>query len=106
IPVRKWMLFYALQGLLHVFLDGFNAYGTGWLEPFSHRRFSFNVLYVADPLFSLGPAIALFALLVLHRRDKRRALWWLTGLLASCAYLLYAVSNKRYIDNTTREMLA
>src|SRR5579872_3901458 len=54
----RWLLFWGLQIFIHDFIDAFNAYGTGWFEPFSHYRVSFNTIYVADPLFSLWPAIA------------------------------------------------
>lgn len=105
IKLRKWILFFGLNGLLHILLDGFNSYGVGWLEPFSHHRFSFNTLFVADPLFSLWCGLAVVALLILPRRNKRRVLYWLTGLLASAAYLAYSVSNKIYIERTTRDIL-
>ena len=44
--------FFCFQLLLHDLLDACNSYGTGLLEPFSHQRFSVNLLYVADPLFT------------------------------------------------------
>src|SRR5688572_4245959 len=44
---RFWLLFLGGQIFTHLFLDAFNAYGTGWLEPFSHKRISFNAIFVA-----------------------------------------------------------
>jgi inner membrane protein len=52
---------------IHVFIDAFNNYGAGWFEPFSHLRISFNAIYVADPFFSVWPAIACVALILLKR---------------------------------------
>ena len=49
----QWVLFWGLQILIHIFIDAFNAYGTGWFEPFSHYRVSFNTMFVADPMLSL-----------------------------------------------------
>ena len=46
-----WLLLIGVNVFTHLLIDGFNAYGVGWLEPFSHHRFSFHVLFVADPLF-------------------------------------------------------
>ena len=63
IPLRKWILFFGLQLVIHDFLDAFNAYGTGWFEPFNHSRISFNVLFVADPFFSILPTLIGAALL-------------------------------------------
>ena len=59
------MFFFILQLCIHVFLDAFNAYGTGWFEPFSHYRVSFNVLFVADPFYSVWLGISFLALLIL-----------------------------------------
>lgn len=105
IPLKKWLFFFGTQGLIHIGLDGFNAYGVGWLEPFSHHRFSFNILFVADPLFSIWPAIALAALIILRTGNKQRVLWWVSGLMATAAYMIYAVSNKIYIDRAVDKAL-
>lgn len=105
ISLKKWLLFWGVQGAVHLFLDGFNVYGTGWLEPFSHQRFSFNTLFVADPFFSIWPAIAFAALLILKRKNKTRVLYWVSGLLAAAAYLLYSIFNKIQVDTTTQTFL-
>src|ERR1700761_6615527 len=64
---RDWWLFFGLQMLAHIFLDAFNAYGTGWFEPFSHYRMAWHVLFVADPFYSCWLAISVLALLILRR---------------------------------------
>ncbi|MET0242748.1 MAG: metal-dependent hydrolase, partial [Flavitalea sp.] len=61
--------FFLFQILLHDLLDTCNAYGTGLLEPFSAHRFSFNTIYVADPLFTLGIFLAT-VFLFLYRRNR------------------------------------
>lgn len=103
IPFRKWTLFFGLEILIHLFLDGFNNYGTGWLEPFSHERFSFNAVYVADLFFSIWPAIAFIALLLLNRLHGRRAFWWKFGIILPALYLGYCVVNKVIIDREVRQ---
>ena len=35
----KWWLLFSVNIFAHIFLDTFNAYGTGWFEPFAHNRF-------------------------------------------------------------------
>ena len=73
IPVKTWLVFMGTEIFSHIFLDVFNAYGIGWFEPFSHYRVSFNVIFVADPFFSIWPAIAAICLLVLkHNNNQRR----------------------------------
>lgn len=103
VSYRKWLLFFAVEVLAHLFLDGFNNYGTGWLEPFSHQRFSFNAVYVADPFLSIWPAIALAALFVLNRFHPRRAFWWKLGLILPAIYLGYCTVNKLIIDREVKQ---
>ncbi len=105
IPFKTWVLFLGTEILLHIFLDAFNAYGVGWLEPFNHTRISFHVIFVADPFFSIWPALASVFLLLIKRNHIRRKVIAVTGLLFSALYLMYCVTNKLRIDNTTRYSL-
>src|SRR5258708_7558623 len=93
-----WLHFFGLQLLVHIFLDAFNAYGTGWFEPFSHYRVSFNVLFVADLFYSVWPGISFLALLILKSGDRRRKFWAAFGLVLSSLYLCYCITNKFRID--------
>lgn len=106
IPFWKWILFFAAEIFLHLFIDGFNNYGVGWLEPFSHQRFSFNTIYVADPLFSLWPGIALVMLISLHRFHKQRRFWWMFGIFLPFLYLSYCSFNKIIINKEVKEIFA
>lgn len=86
--------FFLIQIALHDLLDSCNAYGTGFLEPFSSQRFSVNLLYVADPLFSIWPVVAtlmIFGYRVNHMRQKRIAG---LALLLSFLYLGLSIHNK------------
>ncbi|WP_431211315.1 metal-dependent hydrolase [Puia sp. P3] len=56
------------------FLDAFNAYGTGWFEPFSHYRVSWNVLFVADPLYTIWLLVTTVVLAFFARDRARRKL--------------------------------
>ncbi|MEI8280017.1 MAG: metal-dependent hydrolase [Bacteroidota bacterium] len=102
----KWMLFWGLQITIHIFIDAFNAYGTGWFEPFSHYRVSFNSVYVADPLFSIWPAIACVALLVLNKLDIRRKKWAMMGMVLSSAYLVAGIFNKLLVEKDVKVSLS
>ncbi len=106
ISLRKWLLFFALQGFLHIFIDAFNNYGVGWFEPFSHYRVSFNILFVADPFFSLWPGVALVALIFLNRWHPKRKFWWRFGLAVSTLYLSYCIVNKVTINSSVKEIAA
>lgn len=94
----QWLVFFGLEIGTHLFIDLFNSYGMGLLEPFSHQRFSFNALFVADPFFSLWPGIAFVVLLLLLRGDRRRRWWWRFGVLGSSVYLLYCTLNKMEVS--------
>jgi inner membrane protein len=104
IRLGKWMLFFGGVIFVHVFIDAFNNYGVGWFEPFSHQRVSFNVLYVADPFFSLWPGIACIALVYLKKGRGQRKKWWMLGLGLSSLYLLYCLINKAKIDTEVKEI--
>ncbi len=105
ISIRTWLIFMGTAILSHLFLDVFNAYGIGWFEPFSHRRFSLNVIFVADPFFSLWPGVAAIALLVMHRAHKKRNAWSVFGLLFCSFYLCYGIFHKLKIDGQVRMAL-
>src|ERR1035438_3998188 len=105
ISFRKWTFFFALQLIIHVFIDAFNNYGVGWFEPFSHQRISFNTVYVVDPFFSIWPGIACFALIYLKRLKPQRKRWLRMGLGLSALYLLYCLFNKLKIDSDVKDIL-
>lgn len=102
----QWSVFWGVQMLAHVILDAFNAYGTGWFEPFSHYRVSFNTMFVADPLFTIWPCVALIGLIILKASHARRSIWagWAVGL--SCTYLIWGVISKQIINKNTHKELA
>jgi inner membrane protein len=104
IMFRKFLLFFAAEVFMHLFLDSFNNYGVGWFEPFSHHRFSFNVLYVADPFFSIWPGIACLALIILGRYKPQRRFWWKFGLFIPFIYLGYCSINKMMIKKEVNEI--
>ena len=102
----RWTWLFAINLFTHIFIDSFNAYGTGWFEPFHSARISFHVLYVADPFFSIWPFIAFLLLLIIRRDQYKRKIIWLAGIGFSTAYLLYAIVNKLSVDADVRRSLA
>jgi len=106
ISFLKWSLFFGVVILAHIFIDAFNNYGVGWWEPFSHDRMSFNSIYVADPFFSIPPALAIIAMIYLPKRSRYVKICWQWGLGLSALYLIYCLGNKYYIDTKVRSILA
>jgi inner membrane protein len=105
ISLTKWMLFFGAVIFLHVFIDAFNNYGVGWLEPFSHRRIAFNILYVADPFFSVWPIIACILLVYTKGYLPKRRKCWRFGLSLPALYLLYCCYNKVVINADVKVVL-
>ena len=106
ISFTRWTLFFGAVILLHIFLDAFNNYGVGWFEPFSHYRVSFNVIYVADPFFSIVPGISLLMLVIIKKFSKKRKFWWRLGLGFCLLYLGYAVVNKIIINREVKLLMS
>lgn len=100
ISLTKWFWFFLIEIGCHLLLDAMNNYGIGWFEPFSDKRIAFNVLYVADPLFSIVPALAFITLLLLKSDHRHRLKWARTGIAASVIYLVFALGNKYKIEKT------
>lgn len=105
LSLASWMLLIGVNISIHLLIDTFNAYGTGLLEPFSDARFSFHLVFVADPLFSVFPAAAFVYLLVAKSNASRRSRWAMWGLTGSMLYIAVAVSSKIITTNSLRENL-
>jgi inner membrane protein len=95
------VFFFCFQLGLHDLLDVCNSYGTGLLEPFSHRRFSINLLFVADPLFTISLVVATLVLIFKRSNYKYRVKWALAAIGISALYLCFAGINKVIINNRT-----
>ncbi len=102
---KRWFLLFGLNLFIHIFIDSFNAYGVGWFEPFNHYRISFNVLFVADPFFSVWPFLAFLFMIIFHGSNKKRRIAGLIGITVSAGYVFYALFNKVTIDAQVRTNL-
>jgi inner membrane protein len=106
IQLSGWMTLFLVETGVHLLLDSMNVYGVGLLEPFSHERVSFNVLFVADPLFSIVPGLTMIVLVFLHLQNKLRRIWAMAGLVAPTVYLIVAIAIKTEIASEVRIELA
>lgn len=103
---KKWSFFIGFEIAIHLFVDVFNAYGTGLLEPFSHQRFSLHTMFVADPFFSFAPAIAAVVLFLKKRNARGRAFWQKFGIIIPLIYLGYCSVNKTIVDGDVKKILS
>jgi len=99
------LLFFGGVIFIHVFIDAFNNYGVGWFEPFSHKRISFQSIYVADPFFSIWPGAAVLLLIISKHSWRHRKKWWMMGLVMSTIYLMYCTFNKTKINSDVKDIL-
>ncbi len=102
VGVRYWSAFFILQVFVHLFIDVMNVYGVGLLEPFAHHRFSLNVLFVADPLFSFWPVIAAMGLMFTNMK-KWQARWAMIGIGGPCLYLIVAITIKLSVLSASKK---
>jgi inner membrane protein len=100
-----WMRFLLIQFFLHLFVDSFNAYGSGLLEPFFTEKFSLHSLYVVDPFFSIWLFVATVLLFVLREEKARRRIAF--AALAVCSiYMTSAIIGRRIVMHGVRDVLA
>jgi len=105
ISYLAWMIFFGIEMLSHLFMDTFNNYGIGWLEPFSHQRFSFNTIYVFDLFYTIPIIIAALVLLVIRTDSRKRKFWWRLGVILPACYLAYCSFNKLTIDREVKKIM-
>lgn len=103
---NQWLLLVGSGIFIHIFMDAFTSFGTGWFEPFNHARISFNTLFIFDPLFSLPLIISFSALLILKRSSLKRNVWMKIGLYSSAIYFISAGINKIYVNHVIEKDLA
>ncbi len=102
---NEWSMLFGINMFLHIFIDAFTSYGTGWLEPFSHHRISFNLLFVADPFYTIALLASSIALLFLKASSTKRIRWVRTGIIISSMYVVYALYHKVEVSRVVRKSL-
>jgi inner membrane protein len=95
---RDWLLIFGSGMFIHIFIDSLTCYGTGWFEPFNHKRVTMNILFVADPLYTIALFVAFIALLILKNKNKSREKWASWAIYLSSAYIVFAAFVKISID--------
>ena len=98
-----WLMLWGCGMFSHILIDSFTTYGTGWFEPFSHYRVSFNTIFVADPFFTISLLIGGIALLIKKKYSNGRTAWALIGLIPALIYLCYTFYNKQKVDTVTQQ---
>jgi inner membrane protein len=103
VSFRTWCLFFLTELLVHIFLDAFNNYGTGWFEPFNDVRISFHILFVVDPLFTIVPVIC-FVWLIFRRSHRKRNFWAAITIGWCVFYLAVSFVNKMVVESDVKKI--
>ncbi len=95
---KDFLLFFGVEIFLHIFLDTFNVYGTGWWEPFSAVRWSWDFMFVADPLFTITLLAGAIFLWVMPLQYPRRRKFAVAVLTFCILYIGWSGINKYRVD--------
>lgn len=99
LPMNRWILLIGSGLFLHILMDACTSYGTGWFEPFSHYRVSFNTLFILDPFFMLPLLVGSVVLLILKRSSSKRMKTAQIVLWISYIYLGVTICIKLIVNN-------
>jgi len=102
---QGWMWLIGINLFLHIFLDALTAYGTGWFEPFSHYRVSFNTIFILDPLFSISFIVGAIILIIKKSNAPSRQKVAQICVLISGCYLLFTMINKVNVNEMIENSL-
>ena len=100
---KSWTYLFFLGLFSHTLIDSFTAYGTGWFEPFSSYRVSFNTIFVADPFYTLPFLICVLIALIAKNNSPKRFRWNKIGIVISSLYLVFTIVNKWHVDDKMQE---
>lgn len=97
--VRSWKLYWIglLSVFIHVTSDLFNAWGTGYLEPFSRVRISFGTVPIVD-LTVWGIILSGF-IASFMRKWAAHKVFKMTGLLVALHFLIQTVQGYTIYDS-------
>lgn len=104
LPVRfGWLYALAfIACLTHPALDWLNSYGIRLIEPFSHRWFYGDALFIVDPWLWAGMGVALWFSL---RRERRGGSWRgpaVAGIAGALAYIGLNLAITQHYESAAR----
>lgn len=95
-PTRTWVMVSMAAWFSHIFIDGFNSYGTAWFLPFSQYRVAGGSIAVVDIFLTL-PLLAFLVVLILQREAAVIKLArWLVGYVV--VYLCLSLVLQRIVE--------
>lgn len=100
VSFQRWLLLIGSGLFIHILMDAFTTYGTGWFEPFNHYRVSFNTLFILDPFLSVSMLIGSVALLIVRQTSypsRTRIAGISLGITA--VYLIVTIFIKLHVNH-------
>lgn len=102
-PFKRWCLAIYATFVTHSLADTFTIYGTQILWPLTDFPFSYAILFIVDPVYTLPLVAAFIAALVFNQRAIRFNAW---VLVLTTAYLGWSAMAKTVVDNRIDQALA
>ncbi len=99
-----WLFFWAI--ITHPILDCFTTYGTQVFLPFSDYRVAFNVVSVADPIYTVPFLLCLIVAACIRRGVRARTIFNWAGIGISSAYLLFCFNHKLQVNKIFEKSFA
>jgi len=99
-----WMVW--LVGITHVLLDLLTVYGTQIFWPVSRFPFSFDSIFIIDPLYTVPLAVSVIWALRSKKGSRKRFKVVATGLIVSSLYLTWGMGTKAYVHSSFKQGLA
>lgn len=105
VSFKEWIMLFGINIFTHLLIDAFTSYGTGWFEPFSHYRVSFNSMFILDPFFLIPVLACAIMLLILKKNSLKRHKIALAGICIGSIYSTATLINKLYVNNVAKQNL-
>ena len=104
---KAWSLLFFFSIITHPLLDACTTYGTQLFEPFSSLRVAWNVISVADPLYTAPFLIFLIMASRQKRTSSKRKRYNWAGITISSAYLVVCtflmLGAQKILDRTVEK---
>lgn len=103
---QEWAVFVGLVFITHIFIDLLTVYGTQILWPISNYAFSFDSIFIIDPLYTIPLALGLLLSLNGKADSKIRFRANAVGLIISSIYLTWGMGMKLHVHSSFHQGLA
>ena len=103
---QEWVIFVALIFATHIFIDLLTVYGTQVLWPISNYAFSFDSIFIIDPLYTIPLALGLLFSLKAKANSITRFRANAIGLIISSIYLTWGMGTKLHVHSSFRQGMA